>query len=141
MTQRRSARLPAGWLPVLLAIAVAALITACGQGQRGASTTGPGTADGVEYGDAENGREAFVAYGCGACHRHSGVAVASGRVGPGLDDIADQRVIAGVLPNTPEMLADWIQSPQEHDPATGMPDLDVTDEDAADISAFLLEAG
>lgn len=134
-------RRPTGWLPVLLAIAVATTVTACGQGQRGASTTGPGTAAGVEYGDADRGRELFVGYGCGACHQHGGVAAASGRVGPALDAIADQRVIAGVLPNTPEMLAAWIRSPRAYAEDTGMPDLDVTEQDAADIAAFLLEGG
>lgn len=138
--RRRTHRWSDGWLPILLAVAVAVAITACSR-DRGASTTGPGVASGVEYGDAENGREAFVAYGCGACHQFSGVAAASGRVGPALDGLAEQRIIAGVLPNTPEMLAAWIQDPQKHDPATGMPDLDVTEDDAADIAAYLLEAG
>lgn len=142
MTRRpERLRLPAGWLPVALAVLVAALITACAQGQRGASTTGPGVADGVEYGDAEHGRELFVGYSCGACHQHAGIATASGRVGPPLDDLADQRIIAGVLPNTPEMLAEWIRSPQAYDADTGMPDLGVTEEDAADLAAFLLEGG
>lgn len=136
-----SPRLPAGWLPVLVAVAVAALVTACAQGQRGAATTGPGAADGVEFGDAENGRELFVGYSCGACHQHAGIATATGRVGPALDDLADQRIIAGVLPNTPEMLAEWIRSPQVYDEDTGMPDLGVSEEDAADIAAFLLEGG
>lgn len=137
----RVVRLPAGWLPVLLAVLVAAVITACSQGQRGASTTGPGVADGVEYGDADHGRELFVGYGCGACHQHTDIASADGRAGPALDGLAEQRIIAGVLPNTPEMLAEWIQSPQAYDEDTGMPDLDVGEEDAADIAAFLLEGG
>lgn len=135
-----SPRTPSARLPVLLVIALALAITSC-QSQRGDGTTGPGASAGVAYGDAEHGREAFVAYGCGACHRLEGVGTARGRVGPALDDLAEQRIIAGVLPNTPEMLAAWIRDPQEHDPATGMPDLDVTEQDAADISAFLLEGG
>jgi cytochrome c2 len=139
MIRLRPDRRPTGWLPALLAVSVAATITSCVQGQRGASTTGPGTAAGVEFGDADRGRELFVGYGCGACHQHGGVAVASGRVGPALDDLADQRVIAGMLPNTPEMLAAWIRSPQAYARGTGMPDLGVTEADAADIAAFLLE--
>ncbi|MFA9443922.1 cytochrome c family protein [Egicoccus sp. AB-alg6-2] len=134
-----SSRAP-GWLPVVVAVVAALAISAC-DGGRGERTTGPGAAAGVEFGDADNGREAFVAYGCGACHQHAAVRGASGRVGPKLDDLAEQRIIAGVLPNTPEMLAAWIQDPQAHAADTGMPDVGVTDEDAADIAAFLLEHG
>jgi cytochrome c len=99
-----------------------------------------GDAPEVAFGDAEQGRELFVGYGCGACHQVSGVRAANGRVGPNLDRLHAQRMVAGVLPNTPEFVAAFIQDPQAHAPNSGMPDVGVTPEDAADIAAFLLEA-
>jgi cytochrome c2 len=93
----------------------------------------------VAHGDVERGQELFIEYGCAACHQVSGVRQAVGRVGPSLDDFAEQRIIAGVLPNTPGHLAAWIQQPSEYAPNTGMPDVGVTDEDAPHLVAFLLD--
>lgn len=123
------------WLPLLVVAVV--LLTSAACGERGTSATRG--ASGTTIGDADRGRELFVGYGCGACHVVSGVRSANGRVGPILDDIAEQRIIAGVLPNTPESLAAWIVDPQAYSADTGMPDVGVTPEDAADIATFLLE--
>jgi putative membrane protein len=43
-----------------------------------------------------------------------------------LDDLAEQRIIAGSLPNTPEHVAAFIQDPQGTVPGTGMPNLGVS---------------
>lgn len=93
----------------------------------------------VEGGDPRAGAEAIVEYGCSACHVISGIRRATGRVGPKLPQIQQQIYIGGVLPNTPENMVRWIQDPQEHCPATAMPDLDVTQLDARDIAAYLYE--
>lgn len=124
------------WIPVALLVVILLGVSSCAN-DRGESTTGD--AAGVALGDAEHGRELFVGYGCGACHRMEGVASADGRVGPDLDGLADQRIIAGVLANTPGFLAAWIQDPQAYSADTGMPDVGVTEQDAVDIAAFLLE--
>lgn len=113
-------------------------VTACTEG-RGSEVTSDATVSGV--GDAAEGRELFIGYGCGACHQVSGVRGADGRVGPDLDGLADQRIIAGVLTNTPERLAAWIRDPRAYSQDTGMPDVGVTEEHSADIAAFLLEQG
>lgn len=124
---------------VLLVVTVLGL-AAC-TGDRGRATTGPGAAAGVEVGDADRGRELFVGYGCGACHQHGAIRSADGRVGPDLDGLADQRIIGGVLANTPELLAAWIRDPQAYSEDSGMPNVGVTDSDSLDIAAFLLEHG
>jgi cytochrome c len=88
--------------------------------------------------DPLRGQAAIREFGCGACHVIPGVAGATGRVGPKLEDFAEQMYVAGVLSNTPDNLARWIQDPQQVNPGTAMPDLDVSEQDARDIVAYLL---
>lgn len=91
----------------------------------------------VEGGDAARGEQAIAEYGCGTCHAIPGVPGADGRVGPRLHDFENQVYIAGQLPNRPEELIRWIQDPQSIEPGTAMPDMDVTEQDARDIAAYL----
>lgn len=77
------------------------------------------------------------AYGCGACHRVPGVPLATGTVGPRLDQLNNKVYIAGILPGSPQNLTVWIMNPQEISPRTAMPDLDVSEQDARDIAAYL----
>ena len=91
----------------------------------------------VPEGDADRGRELISGYGCGTCHRIGGIADADGTVGPDLRDFSAERYIAGKLPRTPEDSIRWIMSPQAIEPETIMPDLGVTEEEAADIVAYL----
>jgi cytochrome c len=91
----------------------------------------------VPGGDAGRGADALGAYGCGACHVIPGVPDAASPLGPSLAGLALRRELTGGLPNTPENLMRWIQNPQEIDPGTGMPDLEVTDADARHMAAYL----
>jgi cytochrome c2 len=88
-------------------------------------------------GDPHRGEAMFIQYGCGSCHHLTFVRNASGKVGPSLDGIAGQAVIAGKLSNTPDNLQRWIRDPQGVTPGTDMPDLHVGERDARDIAAFL----
>lgn len=88
-------------------------------------------------GRASRGRAMIRSYGCGACHTISGVDGANARVGPPLDGIAGRSYIAGVLPNTPANLVQWIQNPQAVDSKTAMPNMNVGLRDARDIAAYL----
>ena len=88
-------------------------------------------------GDADRGRQALLAHGCSGCHVIAGIRRATGRVGPKLEDISQQIYLAGVLTNTPDNMARWIMNPQEYSPETAMPDLDVGEEDARNIGAYL----
>ena len=88
-------------------------------------------------GNPKRGKVTIRLYGCGACHTIPGVPGANGRVGPPLNRVARRTYLGGVLPNTPTTMIRWIQSPQEVDPRTAMPDMGVTERDARDIAAYL----
>jgi cytochrome c2 len=45
--------------------------------------------------------------------------------------------VAGMLPNTPDNLMHWIREPKAVNPKTAMPQLGVTERDAADIAAYI----
>ncbi len=95
----------------------------------------------VPGGDAARGRLAMVEYGCGACHVIPGVASARGTVGPSLDGLARRAYIAGVLTNAPGDLTRWLMNPPLFSPETAMPNLGVTEADAADMAAYLYTLG
>lgn len=63
---------------------------------------------------------AFLAAGCGACHRVRGI-VAQGNVGPDLTHIGARASIAGILPNTDAAMRDWLRNPQAVKPDARMP--------------------
>lgn len=91
----------------------------------------------IEGGDVERGRDALQSYGCVACHSVPGVRAPGGTVGPPLDNWAERVYIAGALTNEPENLILWIQNPQSVEPGTAMPNLNVTESDARDITTYL----
>lgn len=94
-------------------------------------------ATGTTGGDPHRGEAMFIQYGCGSCHHIGYVRRATGLVGPPLDNIALRAIIAGKLSNTPPNLESWIRNPQSVTPGTGMPNLNVSERDARDITAFL----
>ena len=88
-------------------------------------------------GDPGRGEAMFIQYGCGSCHAAKGVRTATGSVGPPMDGVATRAIIAGHLANTPDNMQRWIRDPQQVSPGTAMPDLNVGEGDARDITAFL----
>lgn len=91
----------------------------------------------VTGGNPIAGEAKFISYGCGGCHSLSNVRKATGMVGPPLDGVALRAIIGGKLANKPANLQRWIRDPQAVSPGTAMPDLNVGETDARDISAFL----
>lgn len=91
----------------------------------------------VPGGDAQRGKAAIAAMGCGACHVIGGISLAHGEVGPPLDGVARRAIIGGALPNTPENMMRWIEDPPAIAPNTAMPNLGVTPQSARDIVAYL----
>jgi mono/diheme cytochrome c family protein len=87
--------------------------------------------------DPERGRLALHSYACMACHTIPGVVGPEANVGPPLRGIAERRYIAGVLPNTFDNMVRWIRDPAAVDPRTAMPNLEVRQQDAVDIAAYL----
>lgn len=81
--------------------------------------------------------ELMIQYGCPTCHVIPNVPGAAGKVGPSLDDLSQRSYLAGTLQNSPANLARWIQHPQQIHPGTAMPEMGVTNSDAARIAAFL----
>jgi cytochrome c1 len=51
--------------------------------------------------------------------------------------MANRTYIAGVLRNSPENMIRWIQNPQAVVPGNAMPDMGLTESQAADITAYL----
>lgn len=77
-------------------------------------------------------------YGCGACHRIGGIPLANGHVGPPLTNFVRRyRLIAGVLPNTPQNVVRWILDPPKIVPTVDMPDLGLGRHGAEDVVAYL----
>ena len=107
------------------------LLAACRPASAGNGTVVNGV------GDAERGRRLASSKGCGACHTIPGVADADGTIGPPLAHWARHSFIAGVEPNTASQLQHWILHPQAVKPGVAMPELALTNSDAADIAAFL----
>lgn len=92
-------------------------------------------------GDSRRGPDLIDEYGCGSCHQIPGVAGADAVVAPPLHDFGRRAYIAGRLPNNADNLIAWIIDPQAIEPGTAMPDLDVSEEDARHIAAYLLSLG
>lgn len=76
-------------------------------------------------------------YGCETCHEIPEIDDVRGSVGGSLKHIASKYFLAGQLPNSPENLRRWIQHPHSINPQTLMPEMNVTDDDAAEIAVFL----
>lgn len=89
--------------------------------------------------DPERGKRALEQYACATCHEIPGVTGATVPVGPPLRDLRWRSYVAGVLPNSGDNLVRWLRSPQDAKPGTAMPDLGVSERDARDMAAFLLE--
>jgi cytochrome c len=122
------------FVPLLLLLSNFLGLSACTQLSTEEVRAASITTDG---GNARSGRDSIRRYGCNTCHTIAGVPGANGLVGPPLDGIANRQYIAGELPNTAENLMRWIQHPQQVEPHTVMPEMNVTDQDARDIAAYL----
>jgi cytochrome c len=134
MASHMNLRLTRAWwlLCLLPGLVLLALMVGCDDSSRRAHDAAMLTG-----GSPERGRSAVRAYGCGSCHTVPGVRGANATVGPNLSGIGHRAYIAGVLPNTPGNLVQWIRMPQNVDPKTAMPNLGVDAQDARDIASYL----
>ncbi|MGQ9365132.1 c-type cytochrome [Azospirillum sp. ST 5-10] len=87
--------------------------------------------------DPDRGAALIRAYGCPTCHIVPGVRGPRGVVGPSLEQFGRRALIAGIVPNRPDTLVRWVMDPPGLAPDTGMPDMGIPEEEAADIAAFL----
>jgi cytochrome c2 len=88
-------------------------------------------------GDAGRGARLIAQYGCGGCHIVPGISGADGLVGPPLNKMARRVYIAGLLRNSPDNLAAWIENPQAIVPGNAMPAMGISNDQARDIVAYL----
>lgn len=91
----------------------------------------------VAGGDPDRGRNAFARYGCGSCHVIPGVRGARGLVGPPLTSWPRRGYIAGMVPNEPALLVQFIRDPESLAPGTAMPNTGVSERDARHLAAYL----
>ncbi|HEX6965932.1 MAG TPA: c-type cytochrome [Gemmatimonadaceae bacterium] len=91
----------------------------------------------VPGGDAARGKLVLQTHACVACHTIPGVKYATGRVAPPLVDFGKRGFIGGVAPNKPENLIKWVMNPQALKPRTDMPNMDLTEQEARDVAAYL----
>lgn len=89
--------------------------------------------------DLRRGRQLVVANGCTACHAFADVPWPRGRLGPPLDDFGRQGLIAGRLPNQPGVLMQFVRNAPALVPGTAMPAIPMSDQDARDVTAYLLQ--
>jgi len=92
-------------------------------------------------GDAAAGKDLFLRKGCVACHIAQGVQGATGTIGPNLNGIGDpvkRPKLTDGGTNTPEHIREWIKDPQKLKPGTMMPNLQLSDKEADDLTALLL---
>jgi cytochrome c len=99
----------------------------------------PGKAAGPDNfnGDPTRGADLVRNYGCGGCHDIPGVPNADGNVGPPLQRIGTRTYIAGLLHNSPDNMAFWIEDPQRVLPGNAMPSMGIPPKEARDMAAFL----
>jgi cytochrome c2 len=85
------------------------------------------------------GKGMFLAKGCGGCHTITGVAGASGQVGPNLSGVATRSTIAGgvVSNNGRDDLVQWILDPPALKAGIAMPRLGLTHDEAVSIATYL----
>ena len=88
-------------------------------------------------GAAATGRALFAARACVGCHTIKGLS--AGVLGPDLTHFGSRTMLAaGMWPNTPENVAEWVKDPQRLKPGVKMPALGLTDEQAKAIAAYLM---
>lgn len=98
---------------------------------------GPVVENEAQLAAVERGRQVFETRACFACHTVEGT-TAQGQVGPNLTDLGVRHTLgAGIMENTPENLARWIDDPQAIKPGSLMPRVGLTPDELRDVVAFL----
>ena len=132
-------RLPKSWITGIVASGL--LLAACVPATPPApapKASKPAAASTVS-GDAKNGEQLFRAKGCIACHV-APVPGATGTIGPnltGIGDPAKKPTLTDGAANTPEHIREWIKDPQKLKPGTMMPNLQLSDKEADDLTALI----
>lgn len=113
----------------MIALMAAALVAGCAD-----KSDPPRSIPGA---DAANGLAAMRRVGCGACHAIPGLDWPKGRAGPTLEGFGRRPLIAGRLPNQPDVLTAFLMDAPSLAPDTAMPPMPITAAEARDIAAYL----
>jgi cytochrome c1 len=87
--------------------------------------------------DPARGLEAMARVGCGSCHAIPGLRWPQGSVGPSLRGFGKANLVAGHLPNRPDLLAAYVRNAPEVLPGTTMPAMPLTEQESRDVAAYL----
>jgi len=99
------------------------------------SMGGPSTLSAV---DAKAGQIVFERQACVNCHTIKGT-IANGRFGPDLTHLMSRNTLgSGIMQNTQQNLMGWITDPNDTKPGCLMPAMHLTEEQNAQITAYLL---
>jgi cytochrome c len=88
-------------------------------------------------GDPVHGKQLIAQYGCTSCHIIPNIDGPRGEVGPSLEHVAVRQVLAGMLPNNPQNMIQYLQNPQLVGAQNVMPNLGIKPDEARDIAAYL----
>ena len=93
-------------------------------------------------GDAAAGAELFTQRQCIGCHAINGYDGAEARVGPNLTHFAERDKFAGYMiendvTESAENVSAWLADPQKVKPGSQMPNLGLSEQDIADLVAYL----
>jgi len=95
-------------------------------------------------GDPNNGQKLFTdskfypPSGCGSCHTLLGYTTGAYPGAPNLTNVSLRPTLAGeTLQNTPAQLKAWIMDPPSQKRDARMPKLNVSDQEATDLAAFI----
>ena len=117
---------------LVIAVLSSTVLAACAGSNPGRNETTR-----VDGGDPYRGAQAIQRNGCHSCHRIPGIRGTNAYVGPPLNAWSARHYIAGNLENNPDNLIAWIMNPQAIEPGTAMPDMDIDEQEARDIAAYL----
>lgn len=91
--------------------------------------------------DPARGKEAIVRVGCASCHNIPGIRWPKGEAAPALEPMAERALIAGRIPNEPELLALFVRDAPSLIPETTMPPMPLSEQESRDVAAYLYEIG
>jgi cytochrome c1 len=89
--------------------------------------------------DPARGQRLVMDKGCVACHAFPDVKWPRGGLGPSLENFGRQGLIAGRLPNQPGVLMQFVRNAPVLVPGTAMPPVAMSDQEARDVTAYLLQ--
>lgn len=95
----------------------------------------------MPLGDAARGKQVIEKVGCASCHTIPGISWPRGKAAMPIRGLANRAMIAGRVPNEPELLARFVRNAPSVLPGTTMPAMPMSQEESRDVAAYLYEIG